>query len=95
MSGQELLFFFSTDPFARGWDLWGTRTRAIDETLLSATVAGWTRLAFVAVALGVALGGAWDRFRDRLGPSVLVAGWTATAWVVVAGTLALRLLLDA
>lgn len=95
VNGQELLWFFSADPLARGWDLWGTRSREIDESLLSPTVAGWVRLGFLAAAVGVALGGAWDRFRDRLGPSVLVVGWSVTAWVALAGVLALRLLLDA
>jgi hypothetical protein len=92
---QDVLFFYAADPLAEGWDLTGTRSWLVDETVLSPAVLAWTRFALVLVGLGLLLAGAWDRLAARTGKAVVTAGWAMAGFTAGVGSLALWLLLGA
>jgi hypothetical protein len=94
--GQRVLFLAS-DPFGRGWDLFGTATSRIDYTLLSQNGAWYLEVAFVIVGHVAALTLAHDRalalYRD---PRRAVRSQVRVLCVMVAFTmLALWLLFEA
>lgn len=92
--GQYAAAFWS-DPFAEGWDLFGTVEHRVDEEVLSPGVLAWSQLALVVVGLALLLAGAWDRLAARVGPAVVSAGWVVAGATAGLGSLALWLLLGA
>lgn len=95
VQAQDLLFFFGPDPFAQGWDPFGTKSWLPDEALFGAAGQAWIRFGMVALALAVLLAGAWDRLAARVGAAVVHAGWVVAGFTGSAGCLGLWLLLDA
>jgi hypothetical protein len=94
--GQRILFLAS-DPFGRGWDVFGTATSRIDYTLLSQNGAWYLEVAFVIVGHVAALTLAHDRalalYRD---PRLAVRSQIRMLGVMVVFTmLALWLLFEA
>ena len=64
LEGQQIIAMVS-DPFGRGWDLFGTAGHRVDYTLVSTDTIAWTQTAAIAVGhvLGVAV--AHDRAVER------------------------------
>ena len=64
LEGQQIIALVS-DPFGRGWDLFGTAGHRVDYTLISTDTIAWTQTAAIAVGhvLGVAV--AHDRAVER------------------------------
>jgi hypothetical protein len=94
--GQRVLFLAS-DPFGRGWDLFGTATSRIDYTLLSQNGAWYLEVAFVIVGHVAALTLAHDRaLAIQRDPRLAVRSQIRVLCVMVAFTmLALWLLFEA
>jgi hypothetical protein len=57
----QATFYLASDPFGRGWDLFGTADRAIDYTYLSQTAAWYLQVAVVVIGHVAALTLAHDR----------------------------------
>jgi hypothetical protein len=57
----QATFFLASDPFAQGWDLFGTADRAIDYTYLSQNALWYLQVAFVVCGHVAALVLAHDR----------------------------------
>ena len=64
LEGQQVIAHIS-DPFGRGWDLFGTATHQVDYSLISTDTIAWVQTAAIAVGhvLGVAV--AHDRAVER------------------------------
>lgn len=62
--GQSLIAHIS-DPFGRGWDLFGTATRQIDYTLISTDTIAWVQTAAIVVGHILAVMVAHDRAVER------------------------------
>ena len=94
--GQRILFLAS-DPFGRGWDLFGTAASKIDYSLLSQNGFWYLEVAFVIVGHVAALTLAHDRALALYGQSKLaVRSQLTMLGVMVAFTmLALWLLFEA
>ena len=57
----QATFYLASDPFGRGWDLFGTASRAIDYTYLSQNATWYVQVAFVVAGHVAALTLAHDR----------------------------------
>ena len=54
-----------SDPFGRGWDLFGTATYLVDFTAISTDTIAWTQTAAIAVGHVLAVAVAHDRAVER------------------------------
>ncbi|MAG52105.1 MAG: hypothetical protein QF796_05210 [Acidimicrobiales bacterium] len=94
LEGQAFRSLLS-DPYGRGWDLFGTLGDPIDWTLVSTTVVGWVQLAAILVGHMVAVVVAHDRAIEAWPPAkamrsqypmlVVMVAYTMVALVLVAG----------
>ena len=64
LEGQQIIAHIS-DPFGRGWDLFGTATYQVDYTAISTDTIAWTQTAAIAVGHVLAVAVAHDRAVDR------------------------------
>ena len=64
LEGQQVIARIS-DPFGRGWDLFGTATYRVDYTLISTDTIAWTQTAAIAVGHVLAVAVAHDRAVER------------------------------
>ena len=64
LEGQGIIALLS-DPFGAGWDLFGTRGRAVDFNLLSPTAIAWVQAGAIVVGHVVAVVVAHDRALAR------------------------------
>ena len=64
LEGQQILAHIS-DPFGRGWDLFGTATYLVDYTAISTGTIAWTQTAAIAVGHVLAVAVAHDRAVER------------------------------
>lgn len=67
LEGQGIISLVS-DPFGAGWDLFGTRERAVDFNLLSPTVIAWVQACSIVAGHVVAVVVAHDRALGRFPP---------------------------
>ena len=94
LEGQAFRSLLS-DPYGRGWNLFGTLGDPIDWTLVSTTVVGWVQLAAILVGHMVAVVVAHDRAIEAWPPAkamrsqypmlVVMVAYTMVALVLVAG----------
>lgn len=89
------VFVLLLDPFAQGWNLFGSYAWRANETWISPAATGWVQVVLLALALGVGLVGAWDRMTDRLGAAATDAVWPLAGWAAGTGSLAVWVLLGA
>ena len=64
LEGQQIIAHLS-DPFGRGWDLFGTATHQVDFTLISTDTIAWVQTAAIAVGHVLAVAVAHDRAVER------------------------------
>ena len=64
LEGQQIIARAS-DPFGRGWDLFGTATYRVDYTAISTDTIAWTQTAAIAVGHVLAVAVAHDRAVER------------------------------
>ena len=64
LEGQQIIAHIS-DPFGRGWDLFGSATYQVDYTAISTDTIAWTQTAAIAVGHVLAVAVAHDRAVDR------------------------------
>ena len=64
LEGQQIIAHIS-DPFGRGWDLFGTATYQVDFTAISTDTIAWTQTAAIAVGHVLAVAVAHDRAVER------------------------------
>ena len=64
LEGQQIIAHLS-DPFGRGWDLFGTATHQVDYTAISIDTIAWTQTAAIAVGHVLAVVVAHDRAVER------------------------------
>ena len=64
LEGQQIIARIS-DPFGRGWDLFGTATHQVDYTAISTDTIAWTQTAAIAVGHVMAVVVAHDRAVER------------------------------
>ncbi len=64
LEGQLIITHLS-DPFGRGWDLFGTATYRVDYTAISTNTIAWTQTAAIAVGHVLAVALAHDRALER------------------------------
>ena len=64
LEGQQIIAHLS-DPFGRGWDLFGTATYLVDYTAISTDTIAWTQTAAIAVGHVLAVAVAHDRAVER------------------------------
>ena len=64
LEGQQIIARIS-DPFGRGWDLFGTATYQVDFTAISTDTIAWTQTAAIAVGHVLAVAVAHDRAVER------------------------------
>ena len=64
LEGQQVIAHLS-DPFGRGWDLFGTATYLVDYTAISTDTIAWTQTAAIAVGHVLAVAVAHDRAVER------------------------------
>ena len=64
LEGQQIIAHLS-DPFGRGWDLFGTATYLVDYTAISTATIAWTQTAAIAVGHVLAVAVAHDRAVER------------------------------
>ena len=64
LEGQQIVAHIS-DPFGRGWDLFGTATNRVDYTVISTDTIAWTQTAAIAVGHVLAVAVAHDRAVER------------------------------
>ena len=64
LEGQQIIALVS-DPFGRGWDLFGTATYRVDYTAISTGTIAWTQTAAIAVGHVLAVAVAHDRAVER------------------------------
>jgi hypothetical protein len=64
LEGQRVIAHIS-DPFGRGWDLFGTATYQVDFTAISTDTIAWTQTAAIAVGHVLAVAVAHDRAVER------------------------------
>lgn len=66
----QLIFSTISDPFGRGWNLFGTAARLVDFTILSSTAVWWIQVAAIVAGHLAALVLAYDRsLQDLAGPT--------------------------
>ena len=64
LEGQQIIAHLS-DPFGRGWDLFGTATYLVDYTAISTDTIAWTQTAAIAAGHVLAVSVAHDRAVER------------------------------
>lgn len=64
LEGQQIIAHVS-DPFGRGWDLFGTATYRVDYTAISTDTVAWTQTAAIAAGHVLAVAVAHDRALER------------------------------
>ena len=64
LEGQQIIAHIS-DPFGRGWDLFGTATYLVDYTAISTDTIAWTQTAAIAAGHVLAVAVAHDRAVER------------------------------
>ena len=64
LEGQQIIAHLS-DPFGRGWDLFGTATYLVDYTAISTDTIAWTQTAAIAAGHVMAVAVAHDRAVER------------------------------
>ena len=64
LEGQQVVAHLS-DPFGRGWDLFGTATYLVDYTAISTDTIAWTQTAAIALGHVLAVAVAHDRAVER------------------------------
>ena len=64
LEGQQIIAHVS-DPFGRGWDLFGTATYLVDYTAISTDTIAWTQTAAIAAGHVLAVAVAHDRAVER------------------------------
>ena len=64
LEGQQIIAHLS-DPFGRGWDIFGTATYLVDFTAISTDTIAWTQTAAIAVGHVLAVAVAHDRAVER------------------------------
>ena len=64
LEGQQIIAHLS-DPFGRGWDLFGTATYLVDYTAISTDAIAWTQTAAIAAGHVMAVAVAHDRAVER------------------------------
>ncbi len=64
LEGQQIIARIS-DPFGRGWDLFGTATYQVDYTAISTTTIAWTQTAAIVVGHVLAVAVAHDQAVER------------------------------
>ena len=64
LEGQQMIAHLS-DPFGRGWDLFGTATYLVDYTAISTDTIAWTQTAAIAAGHVLAVAVAHDRAVER------------------------------
>jgi hypothetical protein len=80
----QATFYLASDPLGRGWDVFGTASRAIDYTYIGQNTIWYAQVAFVVTGHVAALTLAHDRalalYRDP-GPAVRSQYWMLTVMV--------------
>jgi hypothetical protein len=80
----QATFYLASDPLGRGWDVFGTASRAIDYTYIGQNTIWYAQVAFVVIGHVAALTLAHDRalalYRDP-GPAVRSQYWMLTVMV--------------
>ena len=92
LDGQVLINLLS-DPFGKGWDLFGTRDYAINWTLVSPQQIAWVQAASIAVGHVLAVAAAHDRAIDRYPREIALRSQYPMLMVMVAYTVIGLLLL--
>jgi len=95
LDGQRM-FIQISDPFGRGWDLFGTKDYAIDWLLVSPSVIAWVQTLAIAIGHVLAVAAAHDRAISRYPHDVAVRSQYPMLGVMILYTVAgLFLLLGA
>ncbi len=95
LEGQLIITHLS-DPFGRGWDLFGTATRLVDYTAISTDAIAWTQTAAIAAGHVLAVAVAHDRAVERWpGPLAMRSQYPMLAVMVAYTIIGLLLLLGA
>ncbi len=95
LEGQLIITHLS-DPFGRGWDLFGTATRLVDYTAISTDAIAWTQTAAIAAGHVLAVAVAHDRAVERWpGPLAMRSQYPMLAVMVAYTVIGLLLLLGA
>ncbi len=85
LEGQQM-FFQISDPFGRGWDLFGTKDYAVDWTLVSPTTVAWVQTMAIALGHVLAVAAAHDRAISRYDQQTAVRSQYPMLAVMIAYT---------